>query len=346
MYDYLIVTHIPAFYKINLYNQLAKELNIFVIFIAKDTDEKRSDDFTTINKVSFKYMILFNGNFQERDQFKSIQKLKLQIKSMRFQRLLISGWDLVEFWYLIFTNKKRKNCLALESTILESNTKGIKGYIKKIFLKRISLVFASGNLHIQLLEKLHFSGKMKTTQGVGIINKPKFNKNIDDRVYDKKFIFIGRLSKGKPKNLEILIKIFNTLPDYTLTIIGIGEDEEYLKKISNKNINFIGAVENSKINNYLLSNNILILPSTSEPWGLVVEEALYFGIPVIISQNCGSVELIQNNVNGFIINPYNYENIKNIILSINYDNYKKLVNEVSMFSINKKDLKQVNSYLV
>lgn len=45
MYDYLIVTHIPAFYKINLYNELSKKLKIFVVFIASNTDEKRADDF-------------------------------------------------------------------------------------------------------------------------------------------------------------------------------------------------------------------------------------------------------------------------------------------------------------
>ena len=45
MYEYIIVTHIPAFYKVNLYNELAKKMNILVIFVASDTNENRSDDF-------------------------------------------------------------------------------------------------------------------------------------------------------------------------------------------------------------------------------------------------------------------------------------------------------------
>ena len=79
MYDYVIVTHIPAFYKVNLYNELAKKLKILVVFIASNTNEKRADDFITLEKASFEYEVLFDGNFQDRDVFKNIKKLKAML---------------------------------------------------------------------------------------------------------------------------------------------------------------------------------------------------------------------------------------------------------------------------
>lgn len=340
MYDYLIVTHIPAFYKINLYNELSKKLKIFVIFIASNTNEKRADDFVILEKVKFEYQVLFDGNFQDRNVINNIWELKKILKKIAFRKLLLSGWDLKEFWYLVMFYPKSKNFLALESTILESTPNGIKGWIKKLFLSRISTVFASGNLHIELLKALNFRGNIKITKGVGIINKPTFEKV--RKGYQKRFLYLGRVSRVK--NLEILIKVFNDLPNYRLTLVGDGEEKEYLQSIANQNISFKPPIENIKLQNEFLNHDIFILPSISEPWGLVVEEALYFGLPVMISKNCGSVELVKNAVNGYVFEPGDSEEIKSLILGINGSLYEKLLEGVCKFSVDEKDLKQLGVY--
>ncbi len=340
MYDYIIVTHIPAFYKVNLYNELAKKLKILVVFIASNTNEKRADDFTTLENTNFSYEVLNSGDFQSRDVKSNIKKLKIILKNNQYKRLLLSGWDLKEFWYLVMFYPKSKNCLALESTILESTPIGIKGWIKKVFLSRISTVFASGNLHVELLKALSFKGDIKITKGVGIINKPIFEKL--KKEYQKRFLYVGRLSRVK--NLEILIKVFNDLPNYQLTLIGDGEETKHLKSIANQNISFNPPIENIKLQNEFLNHDIFILPSISETWGLVVEEALYFGLPVMISKNCGSVELIKNGVNGYIFEPMNSEKIKSLILNIDNILYQELIEGVREFSVGEKDLKQLGVY--
>lgn len=341
MYDFVIVTHIPAFYKINLYNELAKSLKIFVIFIASNTNEKRSDDFVTLEKATFEYQVLFDGNFQERDTLKNIIRLRNILKTMTFKKLLVSGWDLPEFWYLVMTNPKSKNSLALESTINESRVDGIRGFIKIIFLSRISLVFASGKLHVELLNALGYKGNVKVTKGVGIINKPAFEPQ--KKEYKKRFLFIGRLSPEK--NLKQLIGIFNTLPNHILTLIGTGIQEKELKSIANENIVFVGQVENSCLQEYFKNSDIFILPSIAEPWGLVVEEALYFGLPVMVSQNCGASELIEDAKNGYILDVKDLESMKNIIIAIDDEKYQKLLDGVGKYSICEKDKLQIKSYL-
>jgi len=340
MYDYIIVTHIPAFYKVNLYNELAKQLKIFVVFIATNTNEKRADDFITLDNANFEYKLLFDGDFQTRDIESNIKKLKNILKNNHYKRLLVSGWDLKEFWYLVMFYPKSKNCLALESTINESRVDGIRGFIKKIFLSRVSIVFASGNLHKELLDALNYKGKVKITKGVGIINKPKFEKV--KKEYKKRFLFIGRLSEEK--NIDMLVNIFNELDECTLTIIGTGQLEKELKDKAKSNIIFEGQVENSKLKEYFKSNDIFVLPSLAEPWGLVVEEALYFGLPVMVSKNCGASELIQDGVNGYVVEPMDKEEIKRLILDVDDVVYQKLFKGVSKFSVDEKDLGQVLSY--
>jgi len=340
MFDYVFVTHLPSFYKINLYNELSKEKKVFVIFVANQSKD-RTSDFVNLD-CKFEYAVLSRGDFEKRNIFFSIIRIFSIVRKIDYKRLVVGGWDLWEFWFLVFLSRKNKNCLALESTVSESKQSGIKGFIKKIFLKRISLVFASGKLHKKLLDNLNYSGECKFTKGVGLINKPDRKNTRHD--YKKRFLFLGRLAEEK--NLEFLIDIFNSLPDYHLTIVGKGHLKEKLMTMSKENIEFFDHVENSKISNLFSSNDFLVLPSIAEPWGLVVEEALYFGLPVIVSKNCGVSELIEDSKNGYVIDSEDATALKKILIDINMDNYKVLSNNVINYNlIEEKDIKQIEAYL-
>lgn len=340
MYDYLIVTHIPNFYKVNLYNELAKKFKIMVIFSANDTKEKRADDFITLANSKFEYKLLHEGEYENRNVYKNILSLKSIFRDHEYKHMLVSGWDTGEDWFSIIANSKSKNCLALESTINDSDYTGIKGLMKRLFLTRISKTFASGSLHKNLLKKLKYRGEIIITKGVGIINKPTVY--MIKREYKKRFLFIGRLSKEK--NIEILVDIFNSLENFKLTIIGTGPLEDYLRNKACKNITFIGKVKNENLQNYFQKHDIIILPSISETWGLVVEEALYYGMPVIVSNNCGVTELIEEAKNGYIFDLRNPESLEKIILNINDNTFNTLTKNISAHCICDKDLHQVNSY--
>ena len=201
-------------------------------------------------------------------------------------------------------------------------------------------MFASGNLHKLLLDSLRYKGEVKVPKGVGIINKPKFSPTFKQD--DKKYLFVGRLSKEK--NIEMLIDIFNKLEDYKLTIVGSGPLEEQLKGRANENIIFVGNVVNLGIRKYFETNDILVLTSVSETWGLVVEEALYYGVPVIVSRNCGSCEIIRDGINGYVVDREDDRNIKNVIKNIDESNYQKLIDGVDKFSVEAKDLEQLRAY--
>lgn len=147
------------------------------------------------------------------------------------------------------------------------------------------------------------------------------------------------------KNLKTLIELFNSLEEYFLTIVGDGEEKESLVKMAKSNIIFKEPIENKKLKDEFLDNDIFILPSMIEPWGLVIEEALYFGLPVIVSQNCGSVELIKNGVNGYIFDPKDSKNLKDIITNIDAKRYDELLAGVKEFFIDDKDRNQISSYI-
>jgi glycosyltransferase involved in cell wall biosynthesis len=340
MFDYIIFTHIPAFYKVNLYNELNKNLKIHVVFIALTTSDSRSLGFTSVSNINFSYDVLSDGCFQKRNKLHSLIKLNKLLKGKKYNKILVGGWDLIEYWFLVLLSPKFKNCLILESTYFESNVSGVKGLLKKIFLSNVSCVFASGFLHSKLLDVLSYSGIIKITKGVGLINKPCYLKN--NRRYNKKYLYVGRLSFEK--NLFFLVNLFNSLSDFELTIIGAGPDEEKLKKLSNGNIHFLGPIKNESLKEFYLGHDIFILPSIKEAWGLVVEEALYFGMPVIVSDRAGSSELIVHGHNGYLIEALSEDIVRNILLNISFKSYNQLVTACQSNYIESKDKDQLASY--
>ena len=340
MYDYVFVTHIPVFYKVNLYNAINRKKNIFVIFVANETVSKRSDDFLTLKDAEFFYDILSYGEFEKRNKVVSVIKLIDILKNINYREIAVSGWDLLEFWYIIFTNSKSKNVLVLESTINESRIDGIRCFIKKLFLSRISTVFASGKLHVELLDALGYNQNVNITKGVGIIRKPPVINNEVLKIKNR-VVYVGRLSPEK--NLSAVIAVINNYPLLYLDVYGSGPNEEQLKSIANANIYFHGAIPNTRLSQVFNDADFLVLPSQSEPWGLVVEEALYFGLPVLISPNCGASELIINGLNGYVIDFNNSQEISGFF---DYYSNKCISYNSHYFDdfINEKDWHQVVSY--
>jgi len=339
MYDLVFVTQLPSFYKVNLYNEISSKCRIKVIFLGSSSVE-RTKDFTS-SEYRFDYEFLRCNDFETRQVFKSLLKLRKALSRIDYKLVLFSGWNLPEFWYVLFSNLKSKNVLVLESSIRESTLRGMKGLLKKVFISRVGTVMASGQLHIALLKDLGFSGKISITKGVGIINKP--SRDISQHHFQGKFLYLGRLSPEK--NLESIMNTFNRFTQFTLTIVGNGPQYEMLTTIAGPNIKFVPHVQNQDIAKVFADQDVLILGSMSEPWGLVVEEALYYGIPVLVSNYCGSSELVENGKNGFVFNPDKDDDLRDSLLRFNEDNYQEMLTFIKSSFLDLKDEMQVASYV-
>lgn len=140
--------------------------------------------------------------------------------------------------------------------------------------------------------------------------------------------------------------MFNSLPDLKLTVIGFGPKEEELKKMASSNVSFLGAISNDKISHYYQCNDVFVLPSKSEPWGLVIEEAMNNGLPVIVSNKVGcSIDLVAEDVNGIIFDLDDRNSLKNAVLKIcDPIYYNVLAKNISCYNFEERSQKYVASF--
>ena len=338
-YDALIITNLPNYYKVNLFNAMAETCKLYIVFIAA-SEGRRNADFLTIDyQEKFDYAIL-SPSLENRSYIKTCLKLRGIIRSHTFSKLILGEWVNIEYWFALLFFKKANTSMMLESSIHSVTGIGVKEVVKKIFLSRISKIFANGNKHAELARFLRFSGEILVTNGLGVIN---YTPHIRVEKTNK-FLYVGRLSPEK--NLNLVVEVFNDLP-FELTIVGEGADREALEAKANPNIKFMGYVRNKELNKLYRSHRALVLVSTDEPFGLVAEESLYFGTPVIVSSVCGIVDsLCFDKMNSLVVNADSKDEIIEAVNQmLDAELYKELLSNCNPETIIKKNEDQVKIYV-
>lgn len=138
------------------------------------------------------------------------------------------------------------------------------------------------------------------------------------------FLYVGQLI-GR-KGLDRLLRIWVNLPpeilhNTKLLIVGTGSDEEKLKRLKTElnidNVIFVSSKPISELPFYYAAADIFIFPTLEDGWGLVVNEAMACGKPVLCSKYAGCcTELIKEDVNGYSFDPLDPEDTKKAIIKI------------------------------
>jgi 1,2-diacylglycerol 3-alpha-glucosyltransferase len=173
-------------------------------------------------------------------------------------------------------------CQSVDGIIAPTNS--TLAYLQNHKINKIIEVIPSGILPIYLSEF-----------------KPRHNKIFN-------LITVSRFAREK--NIEFLLDTFAQLNQnfYTFTLIGYGSHFEYLQNyayeklnLSKDKVKFIVKPSKELIVEYYKQADIFIFSSRSETQGLVLAEAMAGGCPVIALNAPGACDIIQQNVNGFLV---------------------------------------------
>lgn len=122
------------------------------------------------------------------------------------------------------------------------------------------------------------------------------------------FLYVGRLWRGK--GVDDLIAAYERLGDLdtSLLIVGDGVDEPAFRALVRerglRNVRFLGFKDHDGLPRVYAAADALVFPTLGDPHGLVVEEAMASGLPVISSEAAGDIRLrVPDGVAGFVVPP-------------------------------------------
>ena len=104
-------------------------------------------------------------------------------------------------------------------------------------------------------------------------------------------------------------------------MVGDGHEinvcNQFIKNHKLSNIRIVGFKNQQELKNIYKKSFLLIVPSKYETWGLVINEAMASGLPVICSRNCSSSsDLIINGKTGYAYNLGDINRVKKIIIKL------------------------------
>ena len=175
-----------------------------------------------------------------------------------------------------------------------------------------------------------------TTLGVGIDldnltppgkeELPQFVREVRENKQSLKYLlYIGRLEERRNILflLDVMHKVVEKDPDVRLVMIGKG-DKEYTDACWEKadqlglrdKIIYSQQLEQKYVREIYRICDLFLLPTRYEIFGMVLLEAMYFGMPVLTTFNGGSSTLIQDDVNGFILDQMDQDKWSDRICSL------------------------------
>jgi len=238
------------------------------------------------------------------------------------------------------TSKKKPNRNLLKKIIRNF-------FLKFFFFKNIDYFFYLGKASYKEYIRLGVNqNRLIHTYYTVDYQNFEFQKKIYSRKKSRKdlginnktftMIIVGAINERK--NHQLLLKAIELSKyknNFHLLIVGDGPMKElivsYSKKLNFNNITFTGFVNQSQLGKYYIAADLFIFPSLFDSWGLVLNEAIQFGLPVLVSSNVSSSDdLVKEGKNGFIFDPNDH-----IDLSKKIDNIynSKLRKEMSNFSL-------------
>jgi len=311
-------------YQINAFIQKHKrELGQVRVFFCAETESNRY--WNRKLKLSFDYKILPHLDIQLRgsDLFTYFVNLTIikELNSYNPDRLIISGWDLFasQLAYIWGFLRKKHTTLWSGSTRNETSwRRTITLPLVKFFVRISTDYLAYGlrakeylvslgakpdrvSIFLNDVDRRYFTSQAKKLGPQKIQLKRKFNVT-----KPRNFLYVGQLiqRKGLIEFLAAYRKFKTKHPGWGIVIVGAGVFEnkirDYIKAQAIKNVNFLGVIGNESLPQIYATCEVLVLPSTEEVWGRVVNEALYSGLKVVVSDKCGCVpDLIRAGINGY-----------------------------------------------
>jgi glycosyltransferase involved in cell wall biosynthesis len=308
----LLVTEIPAPFRIPLFNALAAEpeIELCVCFLAEH-DPRRSyrvyrDEF------AFDEVILPGWGARRRGRWIMLNRGVFRLlRRVRPQVIVVGGWNQPAFWQVLAAARVRRipTLLWVESTSSDVRVAGaVAESLRRLALRLSSGFVVPGRASRAYLRRLG-TADARIVEAPNAVDLDIFAERVEAARADRAalrerlalegcvFLYVGRLEPEK--GLDVLIRAMGDVPGQ-LVLIGSGSLEPELRAAAGEAIRIVGQLTRDELVPWYATADALVLPSRSEPWGMVLNEGAAAGLPLVSTDAAGAAhDLIEPGGNGF-----------------------------------------------
>lgn len=309
----LWLTNIPSPYRVNFFNQLGKYCDLTVLFENKSSKE-RDVSWKNFEARSFKAVFLKGKRIGVAD---AICPSVIKYLNKNFDFIIITNYSdptgIIAVCYLKF----RGIPYQIEGDgAFPIETKGVKFLLKKFCLSGAKTCFSTAKLHDKyyLINGVNASRIVRypfsSISDSDILKEPR---SLDEKTIIRKNLEVQEkymlLAVGQiipRKGYDILIKAAADLgSEFGVYIVGGRITCEYrnlIKDLKCNNVHFINFKKTEELTQYYEAADVFVHPTKEDIWGLVINEAMAKGLPIITTDHCiAGLELVENDYNGYIV---------------------------------------------
>jgi len=336
----VLITEIIAPYRIPVFNALARRdgVDLHVIFLA-ETDKAVRQWRIYTDEIRFSYEVLPSWRWRAGKHSLLVNRgLWLALDAARPQAIVCGGYNYPASWGSLWWARRRNVRFVLWT---ESNQRDQRSgragveWLKRYFVNSCNAFVVPGKSSFAYLRTLGVSEEAIFTAPNAVDNTFFATQAEVARCHPAAFrekfglprrfiLFVGRLipEKGVFDLLEGYAKLESGLrSEVGLVFAGDGVSREELvqraKGISPGTVCFPGFAQREDLAGLYALAETLVLPTHSDTWGLVVNEAMACGLPIIVSSVAGcSADLVEEGWNGYVVPSQDSEKLSVAIKSL------------------------------
>ena len=331
----LLISNVPQTYRIPLFNEIDRqfrEMGIELKVVFASDGYKRRKSKIDFSEIKFQYEILKSLKFSfgnvEKTMF-TYSGINRTISKFKPDKIIVSGFSLASL-KIYFRSLFFKVSYVIWSGAIQFPGRFdsvFRKFERRLLIKRASAFVSYGSKAKEYLVSLGAPAN-RVFIGINTVDTSFFSLETNRiRVglkppEKKHLIYIGYLvpRKNVGKLIEIIERLSEKRDDFVLDILGDGSEKRMLEKmVEEKGLNdvvlFHGFVQKIDLPRYFAQGTCFLFQTDFDIWGLVLNEAMAAGVPVISSVTAGATyDLISEGETGFAAD---YNNLSDVLLKIN-----------------------------
>jgi glycosyltransferase involved in cell wall biosynthesis len=294
-----LLTEIPAPYRIPLFNALADRVDLRVLFLQERHPDRPYD--LHRDELRFAWRVVPGFATTVRAHWVTVNS-SISRRLAGTDAVLLGGWNQPAFWEALAWCRLRRvpTILWTESTTMDRRS-GRLDPVKRLLLRAPRAFVVPGSAARDYLLGLGVAAE-RVFVAPNAVDAQVFGRAARTRTDDAvRIVAVGRLAPEK--GIDTLLEAVRDLP-VEVVLAGTGPEEGRLRTLAGPNVTFLGNVERDALPQVYADADIAVMPSRSEPWGMILNEAALSGLPLVSTTAAGAAwELIEDGVNGFRVAP-------------------------------------------